>query len=401
MTVQTTDLGPNSAYVVYTSGETVNNAHAAIVNWVARHGWTLVDAAAAAQMQVFRAPNKNGTDYKYVGIGYDASGIYLRVFESWNATTHTGVNETYYTGQAAARSQVFDSFNGGYFYLFASSNYLVIYARTLGNVYGATGFSTWTGCLESTMDPRDTRGYPNFGFASGIGILGGAVGQNTGTHTGSNLATGNGGTIAGAQANWLAAFTGYNGLSLPRNSAGQTSLAAEKWTNVGCALGQTAIMHMSIAYYQNFSSSSANIGPSIATYGARMYNSAALPLPETGPNIVNGGRGGLQFCYTSNSATPLNTLIPNSNNGAINMPWAFTPWLYEMDSSSPTAACNPKLNRGKICGVKFLQSGLGNFMDTVAINCDSDGFMDSTGAPVTHHIIHGGPDGSNRFAIPV
>ena len=72
MSVVTTDLGPNSSYIVYTSGETIENAWLQFATWVQNHGWEAFDTD-VTNATVFRAICKDANTYKYVLMGYTLS----------------------------------------------------------------------------------------------------------------------------------------------------------------------------------------------------------------------------------------------------------------------------------------------------------------------------------------
>jgi hypothetical protein len=70
---------------------TCDKANTTIVSTVAP-GWTLVDANASNLGKVISAPDMNGNP-KYVYIyASGTSQIAIRVYETWNSTTHTGTN---------------------------------------------------------------------------------------------------------------------------------------------------------------------------------------------------------------------------------------------------------------------------------------------------------------------
>lgn len=210
MAIQTNSLGPNSAYIVYTSGETPSSVCSAVWSWVQNHGWELHDNTPSASSKVFKALCADVSTYKYVMIGYDASGVYMRIFEEWNAGTHVGTNETWYGGQSAVRSQRVDTSNGGYMYLFASQRYCVMFARTLGGEWGASGTNSWSGCFELSEDSRDTRTLPPFGYMDGYNSLGcGIMGQRWGAMNPTN--------ISNALTFWFSNYGSYNCFSLPKN----------------------------------------------------------------------------------------------------------------------------------------------------------------------------------------
>lgn len=66
-------------------------------------GWTEWDAAAGTNARGIRAPNFDGSTYKYVVVAHNNSTIMnFKLYESWNATAHTGTNLAYYSDLASA-----------------------------------------------------------------------------------------------------------------------------------------------------------------------------------------------------------------------------------------------------------------------------------------------------------
>ena len=61
-----------------------------IIN-VAAAGWTLHDQVSTTKF-VVKAKEANGTIDKFMMIEVTASAINMSVYETWNATTHTGTN---------------------------------------------------------------------------------------------------------------------------------------------------------------------------------------------------------------------------------------------------------------------------------------------------------------------
>lgn len=56
-------------------------------------GWSVWDSAAGTNMVAIRAPNVDGETYKYVVLDCSSTTyVYLRLYEYWNPTTHTGMN---------------------------------------------------------------------------------------------------------------------------------------------------------------------------------------------------------------------------------------------------------------------------------------------------------------------
>lgn len=105
-------------------------------------GWTVYDAAAGTNAQVFRAVCADGVSYKYLWIQLTATTYEVRCYESWNATTHVGTN---LTSSALGTSDTrFATASGGTLFIGAS----VKYVHVLGFV--GTTFGLCKSVMERT-----------------------------------------------------------------------------------------------------------------------------------------------------------------------------------------------------------------------------------------------------------
>jgi hypothetical protein len=102
-------------------------------------GWSVYDAAAAANAQVFRALNGDGSTYKYMYVGLTTTTYDVRCYESWNAATHVGTN---LASSNSSSSTSFSSASGGTIFLGASTQY----AHLMGFV------GTTFGAMKSIME---------------------------------------------------------------------------------------------------------------------------------------------------------------------------------------------------------------------------------------------------------
>jgi len=401
MAIVTSNLGPNSAYVVYTGGETNANIAAAVYTWLQNHGWELHDDAASASSKVFKALCIDATTYKYMMIGYDSNGIYMRVFEGWNASTHAGTNETWYSGQAAVRTQRTELAGGGYVYVFATQHYCVLYSKTNSGLWGDSGLQSWSGCFEISEDGRDTRNLPVFGWTNGYSMMGGnSSARGWGAASGPNYAY-TSGTFNEAISNWFNNSSSlYSCFSLPKTTLGSTGSNADKFVTVGCALGLTTAEPYTLRLHQSWGSW---IGWQI---GSNSNSNLGTDVYDPQGNVITTGgeyratANGYNTYKTIGIGTKLIDVVPSTNNGLTSTPWAITPWVYEMGNTTTTLR-NVTEPRGKMFGIKLLQKSLGNFMDTITIVVDNNGFMEIGGTDSTHHVITAGPGmPTARFAIP-
>lgn len=137
-------------------------------------------------------------------------------------------------------------------------------------------------------------------------------------------------------------------------------------------------------------------------FGSSYPVSSRLFTPQlteiTSGALSNSGYN-TQHC-TVGMSIRLIDILPSVNNPVTDAPWALTPWVYEMGNTAATTSVVTE-PRGKIYGIKLLQQNLGNFLDTVTIAVNAQGFMEISGADATHHILTGGPSATAaRFAIP-
>ncbi len=164
MAVTTTQIGTNSWQLDYTTGSTLAEIKTAVEGAVTAGGWTVHDAAAGANMIAYSAPNKDGASFKYVVIDYTTPTIMIKLYETWNATTHTGTNLA--TGSDRAEySGKYTLTAPGQIFVFASARYLSMVTRdpATGQLNNNTAWQGLYGAFEVARDnPEDTAvaGYP-------------------------------------------------------------------------------------------------------------------------------------------------------------------------------------------------------------------------------------------------
>lgn len=166
MSVTTTTLGANTVHLAI-SGETsvtnfINALDAAIVNG----GWSQVDVSNPYN-RIYSAPNADGVTVKYIGINIDPG--YLKIsttsYESWNATTHVGTNQTWTFNRAGAMGFAFNFCD---VLLFVNSRWLILQSFIRNQP------SCWSGVIELAREaPEDTAtaGYPCWCWVSSATIM--------------------------------------------------------------------------------------------------------------------------------------------------------------------------------------------------------------------------------------
>lgn len=125
-------------------------------------GWTVHDAAAGTNKQVLKAPVvDDGAFYKYVMIDYNTAGyMQMHLYETWNATAHTGTNLA--NAYPVARQQRITVGTGATLAIYATARCIMMQSITAAGI-GASTSNEWTGVFErSRLAPWDTVGnaYP-------------------------------------------------------------------------------------------------------------------------------------------------------------------------------------------------------------------------------------------------
>jgi hypothetical protein len=170
-------MGSNSCLITIPSSAALADLTDTVEAWLSAHGWGVYDASAGTNARAYRAVCLDTVRYKYVVLDYNTAGkIILKVYESWNSSTHAGTNLGYNSDSASYCQQI-DLTAGSLLYLFAHARWLAIESNLAGAIGSATG-GQFTGCFEVTCDnPEDTpvAGYPCwvwvcFGITSGGSI---------------------------------------------------------------------------------------------------------------------------------------------------------------------------------------------------------------------------------------
>jgi len=151
MAITETILGPNSSMFTMGAGETQATVFAAIDAYVSAHGWEVHDAAPGANLtgnaailgRVYRALQDGSTSvYKYVAMYFTtataSANMLMKVFESWNATTHVGVNEgAFVNGTNAVYVPIQYAVEGSALILFVNKKWLAFRGRDVNYSYTA------------------------------------------------------------------------------------------------------------------------------------------------------------------------------------------------------------------------------------------------------------------------
>lgn len=209
MSIITNTLGPNSFGLVHTPATDWSEMADAIEAIITTKGWQVFDAQAGNFARCYRAPMADKADvYKYLVLDWNSASysyIYTRVYESWNATNHTGTNLCYGSDNSNIVNPSRSS--GGTLYLFVTPRYLLLSARSTNGSQ-----SNFAGVCEITKDNEKevTGTYPRFAFVNGNSMIG-----SSGSSSYSNC------------------------FSLPRNIGNQTGQSACYYNTVSTICGMT------------------------------------------------------------------------------------------------------------------------------------------------------------------
>lgn len=144
----------------------------------AENNWTVFDVLAGTGGQVLRSLNTDGTSYKYLHLYYASSVLRASIYESWNATTHVGLNIGIYAPlQSVAGWPTVFATTGGTVYLYATKNTLLITSATGG--ISVLEFSRDSATLDSSypchvlavFNPSSATPIPGCGAGTANGTL--------------------------------------------------------------------------------------------------------------------------------------------------------------------------------------------------------------------------------------
>ncbi|MEO5350044.1 MAG: hypothetical protein H7836_10390 [Magnetococcus sp. YQC-3] len=132
-------------------------------------GWTLHDAAAGTNAKCLKAPLADDpTTFKYVVVDTNTVGyVYLKVYETWDATAHTGTNNCTNSTSNNYCQQCSYSL-GGTMHIFATARFILMNSQ-IGSTWGSASNGGGSGCFERTRNCTwDTvaAGYPPYLFAN-------------------------------------------------------------------------------------------------------------------------------------------------------------------------------------------------------------------------------------------
>jgi hypothetical protein len=320
--------------------------------------WELFDAAAGTNAVCYRSKTKDNT-YKYVVVDLNTAGVVLtKVYESWDATTHTGTN---LAASSDTASYAQKATSGQTLHVFATDRWLALHGLTATDVGSAL-----TGCFEiSRDDEAEPIGvYPRFAWLSQYGLYG------------YDMPTQEWGTLKGQT---------YNCFSLPRTIKGDTGQNARKYQMTGSIANHITATNTRMNY--------------TCTYGGGgSYQQCGYVWHPWYGNQYQCTT--YQNAYTPSVSMPawkrlLEEMLPTGTN-----PWAtgtdknyvFSPYAVDTNPSSFHI-------RGRFYGLKLLANNVGASGDTINIKMDQDGLYSQTGNARTHFVSKLGTGGC--VAIPL
>lgn len=133
-----------------------------------------VAATSAPVLNVsFRAPNADGTSYKYINIDVsDSSAVLMRYAESMSGDA---IQNPAYSSDDLTKCQLLDLVNGGILYIAATARYCYMLShKPNNNFYGSSGFNNFNGVSEYSRDDLWSAGYPCAAFINSNVIQNGA-----------------------------------------------------------------------------------------------------------------------------------------------------------------------------------------------------------------------------------
>ena len=190
MTVTSTQIGANTTQITLTGETSPGGLLTALDAAIVASGWTQYDVFNNGSQRIYRSLCKDGVAFKYLGIFFDIANFRIQTtgYESWNASTHVGLNECdtgNYSGVMHFTLTACDVI------VMASPRWCILQTFIRNNP------SPWSGiveCAREAVEDTAAAGYPPFGWICSLFAM----------HSGS----------------------GHRFISFPRNRAGATGVAA-------------------------------------------------------------------------------------------------------------------------------------------------------------------------------
>jgi len=152
-----------------------------IYNTYTDASWIMHDSAAGTNQVVLKgARHDDPTNYEYAMLDFNsvASKFGIRIYETWNETTHAGTNLCYTAAGAALTTyyQRINTTSGGSIIIYAYEGRCMLFQGNTSTGIGDDTNKAWIGCAQRTrISPWDTvaAGYPLSSVICGYSMFAG------------------------------------------------------------------------------------------------------------------------------------------------------------------------------------------------------------------------------------
>jgi len=193
-----------------------------IYNTYTNAEWILHDASAGTNQVVLKGARfDDPTNYEYALLDFDtvASKFGVKLYETWNETTHTGTNVAYVSTNLSSNTGFYQRINtsaGGSTIIYANKGRCILFQGNTATGYGDDTNKAWLGCMQrSRLSPWDTvaAGYPISAVVFGASMFG-ALSYSGGPLAVCRIKNPDGGSIVGSNDCVLkSAWIGCGGLT--------------------------------------------------------------------------------------------------------------------------------------------------------------------------------------------
>ena len=139
--------------------------------------WTLHDGSVSATAKVFKSLNADGVTYKYLHVSYSSTNIVLALYETWNASTHTGTNQAAY-GTTILATPTLQTVTTSGIVIFANLRTTVVTQPALARSYLIGEFSRECPSLNASYPCTFIAGLDVGVSVGGTGVYATATGSN-------------------------------------------------------------------------------------------------------------------------------------------------------------------------------------------------------------------------------
>jgi len=146
-----------------------DQANTYIYNTYTNAEWILHDNAAGTNRVVLKGARFDApTGYEYAMLDFSsvANKFGIKLYETWNETTHTGTNVALVSTNLSSNTAFYQRINtsaGGSTIIYANKGRCILFQGNTSTGYGDDTYKAWLGCMQrSRLSPWDTvaAGYP-------------------------------------------------------------------------------------------------------------------------------------------------------------------------------------------------------------------------------------------------